>query len=156
MIKQSVALDPYFLLLYSFAKLHSLAVIHAEITEDLPSTGEVAESSQSLVAPPPAVSPPSQERESYKKLGLTKQVLAAHTQKEEQAFLHRFRELRKLSPLGGSCSEYLERQKEQIGSNGTTQHRRHTDTGRIILSHCNLRLCLFLTLSISIYIYDSF
>uniref|UniRef100_A0A9J7ZJ44 Period circadian protein homolog 2 n=1 Tax=Cyprinus carpio carpio TaxID=630221 RepID=A0A9J7ZJ44_CYPCA len=33
-------------------------------------------------------------REAYKKLGLTKQVLAAHTQKEEQAFLSRCRELR--------------------------------------------------------------
>uniref|UniRef100_A0A3Q3CIB4 Period circadian protein homolog 2 n=1 Tax=Haplochromis burtoni TaxID=8153 RepID=A0A3Q3CIB4_HAPBU len=87
-----------------------------EIIEDVPGTGEVAESSQNLAAPPCAFSPPSQERECYKKLGLTKQVLAAHTQKEEQAFLCHFRELRKLSPLEANCSEYLERQKEQIGS----------------------------------------
>uniref|UniRef100_A0A7N6BFI4 Period circadian protein homolog 2 n=1 Tax=Anabas testudineus TaxID=64144 RepID=A0A7N6BFI4_ANATE len=53
------------------------------------------------------------ERESYKKLGLTKQVLAAHTQKEEQAFLYRFRELRSLTALKGNCSQYLERHREQ-------------------------------------------
>ncbi|CAI5641208.1 unnamed protein product [Oreochromis niloticus] len=87
-----------------------------EIIEDVPGAVEVAESSQNLAPPPCAFSPPSQERECYKKLGLTKQVLAAHTQKEEQAFLCRFRELRKLSPLEANCSEYLERQKEQIGS----------------------------------------
>lgn len=88
----------------------------SEIIEDVPGAGEVAESSQNLAAPPCAFSPPSQERECYKKLGLTKQVLAAHTQKEEQAFLCHFRELRRLSPLEANCSEYLERQKEQIGS----------------------------------------
>uniref|UniRef100_A0A669CF81 Period circadian protein homolog 2 n=1 Tax=Oreochromis niloticus TaxID=8128 RepID=A0A669CF81_ORENI len=88
----------------------------SEIIEDVLGAVEVAESSQNLVPPPCAFSPPSQERECYKKLGLTKQVLAAHTQKEEQAFLCRFRELRKLSPLEANCSEYLERQKEQIGS----------------------------------------
>ncbi|XP_026004464.1 period circadian protein homolog 2 isoform X3 [Astatotilapia calliptera] len=87
-----------------------------EIIEDVPGAGEVAESIQNLAAPPCAFSPPSQERECYKKLGLTKQVLAAHTQKEEQAFLCHFRELRRLSPLEANCSEYLERQKEQIGS----------------------------------------
>uniref|UniRef100_A0A8C4GEI6 Period circadian protein homolog 2 n=1 Tax=Dicentrarchus labrax TaxID=13489 RepID=A0A8C4GEI6_DICLA len=70
----------------------------SEIIEDIPGTGEAVESCQNLGAPPPsAVSPPSQERESYKKLGLTKQVLAAHTQKEEQAFLFRFKELRGLT-----------------------------------------------------------
>lgn len=68
---------------------------------------------------PSAVSPPSQEKEAYKRLGLTKQVLAAHTQKEEQAFLYRVRELRGLSSLQSNCSEYLERQREQISTNGT-------------------------------------
>uniref|UniRef100_H3DCQ3 Period circadian protein homolog 2 n=1 Tax=Tetraodon nigroviridis TaxID=99883 RepID=H3DCQ3_TETNG len=72
----------------------------SEIIEDIPGTGETMESGQSPTAPSPfAVSPPSQEREAYKKLGLTKQVLAAHTQKEEQAFLYRVRELRGLSSL---------------------------------------------------------
>lgn len=98
--------------------------VHAEIIEDIPGTGETMESGQSPTAPSPfAVSPPSQEREAYKKLGLTKQVLAAHTQKEEQAFLYRVRELRGLSSLKANCSEYLERQREQIASNGTSQEQ---------------------------------
>lgn len=72
---------------------------------------------------PSALSAPSPEREAYKKLGLTKQVLAAHTQKEEQAFLYRVRELRGLSSLKSNCSEYLERRREQITSNGTAQEK---------------------------------
>lgn len=93
--------------------------------EDISGAGETAESSKNSVVPS-AVSPPSQERESYKKLGLTKQVLAAHTQKEEQAFLYRFKELRGLTALKANCSQYLERQREQITSDGTTSH--HTNT----------------------------
>uniref|UniRef100_A0A3Q4HFY0 Period circadian protein homolog 2 n=1 Tax=Neolamprologus brichardi TaxID=32507 RepID=A0A3Q4HFY0_NEOBR len=95
---------------------YSSTIVHVGDKKPQPESGEVAESSQNLAAPPCAFSPPSQERECYKKLGLTKQVLAAHTQKEEQAFLCHFRELRRLSPLEANCSEYLERQKEQIGS----------------------------------------
>uniref|UniRef100_A0A3B4AJ51 Period circadian protein homolog 2 n=1 Tax=Periophthalmus magnuspinnatus TaxID=409849 RepID=A0A3B4AJ51_9GOBI len=60
-------------------------------------------------------------RESYKKLGLTKQVLAAHTQKEEQVFLNRFKELRTLTTLKANCSEYLERQREQTSNDGDHQ-----------------------------------
>uniref|UniRef100_A0A665T7Q3 Period circadian protein homolog 2 n=1 Tax=Echeneis naucrates TaxID=173247 RepID=A0A665T7Q3_ECHNA len=89
----------------------------SEIIEDVQGTGETVESSQNPGVPPCAVSPPShEERESYKKLGLTKQVLAAHTQKEEQAFLYRFRELRGVSTLKANCSQYLERQKDQIAT----------------------------------------
>uniref|UniRef100_A0A665TFX0 Period circadian protein homolog 2 n=1 Tax=Echeneis naucrates TaxID=173247 RepID=A0A665TFX0_ECHNA len=62
---------------------------------------------------------------SQMKLGLTKQVLAAHTQKEEQAFLYRFRELRGVSTLKANCSQYLERQKDQIASYGASKH--HTN-----------------------------
>uniref|UniRef100_A0A673HCD3 Period circadian protein homolog 2 n=1 Tax=Sinocyclocheilus rhinocerous TaxID=307959 RepID=A0A673HCD3_9TELE len=69
-----------------------------------------------LTVPPAAVSPHNQEREAYKKLGLTKQVLAAHTQKEEQAFLSRFRELRGVHAFKADCSLYLERQKGQVTS----------------------------------------
>ncbi|KAM8849852.1 period circadian protein homolog 2 isoform 2-T3 [Spinachia spinachia] len=87
-----------------------------EIIEDVHGTGEPVESSQNSRAPLSVVSPPSQERESYKKLGLTKQVLAAHTQKEEQTFLYRVRELRGLTALKENCSQYLERQREQIAS----------------------------------------
>lgn len=93
-----------------------------EIIEDVPGTAETAESAQCVGAPPPpsAVAAPSQEKEPYKKLGLTKQVLAAHTQKEEQAFLFRFRELRGLNSLKANCSQYLERQREQVTSDGTS------------------------------------
>lgn len=96
------------------------AVIDTEIIEDIPGTGETADSSQNPGTALSAVSPPSQERESYKKLGLTKQVLAAHTQKEEQAFLYRFKELRGLTALKANCSQYLERQREQITTDGTS------------------------------------
>lgn len=108
-------------MIYIMFEVLSPAVIRAEIIEDVPGAGETVESGQNLGAPPAAaVSPPSRERESYKKLGLTKQVLAAHTQKEEQAFLYRFRELRGLTALKANCSQYLERQREQIASDGTT------------------------------------
>ncbi|CAJ1072275.1 period circadian protein homolog 2 isoform X5 [Xyrichtys novacula] len=91
--------------------------VSEEIIEDVPVIGETAEPSLYIGGPVSVVSPPSQERESYKKLGLTKQVLAAHTQKEEQAFLYRFRELRRLTALKANCSQYLQRQREQTASN---------------------------------------
>ncbi|XP_059199890.1 period circadian protein homolog 2 [Centropristis striata] len=86
----------------------------SEMIGDVQGTGETVESSQSPGAPLSVVSPPSQEKEFYKKLGLTKQVLAAHTQKEEQTFLYRFRELRGLTALKENCSQYLKRQKEHV------------------------------------------
>ncbi|KAM9318953.1 LOW QUALITY PROTEIN: period circadian protein homolog 2-like [Pholidichthys leucotaenia] len=73
----------------------------SEITED------VAESPAPPALPVSVVSPPSQEKETYKRLGLTKQVLAAHTQKEEQAFLSRCRELRNARSFQRDCSTYL-------------------------------------------------
>uniref|UniRef100_A0A672Q1N0 Period circadian protein homolog 2 n=1 Tax=Sinocyclocheilus grahami TaxID=75366 RepID=A0A672Q1N0_SINGR len=95
---------------------YSSTIVHVgdkkEIIEDVPST-EGTEG-QGLTVPPAAVSPHNQEREAYKKLGLTKQVLAAHTQKEEQAFLSRFRELRGVHAFKADCSLYLERQKGQL------------------------------------------
>uniref|UniRef100_A0A672Q1S5 Period circadian protein homolog 2 n=1 Tax=Sinocyclocheilus grahami TaxID=75366 RepID=A0A672Q1S5_SINGR len=97
---------------------YSSTIVHVgdkkEIIEDVPST-EGTEG-QGLTVPPAAVSPHNQEREAYKKLGLTKQVLAAHTQKEEQAFLSRFRELRGVHAFKADCSLYLERQKGQVTS----------------------------------------
>ncbi|XP_030628984.1 period circadian protein homolog 2 isoform X2 [Chanos chanos] len=87
----------------------------SEIIEDVAGGGDTAEGPTQAV-PTSTISPPSQEREPYKKLGLTKQVLAAHTQKEEQAFLSRFRELRGVHAFKADCSLYLERQKGQVGS----------------------------------------
>ncbi|XP_043989696.1 period circadian protein homolog 2 isoform X1 [Gambusia affinis] len=84
----------------------------SEITEDVPVAGDMPESSQNINTPRP-VSPPSQEMESYKKLGLTKQVLAAHTQKEEQTFLCRIRELRGLTPHKANGSLPLDQQRDE-------------------------------------------
>lgn len=84
----------------------------AEIIED------VAESP----APPPlpisVVSPPSQEKEAYKRLGLTKQVLAAHTQKEEQAFLTRCRELLHARSFQKDYSSHLHKQRGPTNAEG--------------------------------------
>lgn len=76
-----------------------------EIIED------VAESPAPPALPVSVVSPPSQEKEAYKRLGLTKQVLAAHTQKEEQAFLTRCRELMNTRTFQRDCSTYLHKQR---------------------------------------------
>ncbi|XP_029789393.1 period circadian protein homolog 2 isoform X2 [Suricata suricatta] len=54
------------------------------------------------------------EKEPLRTLGLTKEVLAAHTQKEEQNFLLKFKELRKLHIFQSRCHHYLqERSKGQ-------------------------------------------
>uniref|UniRef100_A0A673H8T8 Period circadian protein homolog 2 n=1 Tax=Sinocyclocheilus rhinocerous TaxID=307959 RepID=A0A673H8T8_9TELE len=108
---------------------YSSTIVHVgdkkEIIEDVPSA-EGTEG-QGLTVPPAAVSPHNQEREAYKKLGLTKQVLAAHTQKEEQAFLSRFRELRGVHAFKADCSLYLERQKGQVTSEGSPVDGQHSD-----------------------------
>nr|AII78244.1 period 2 [Kryptolebias marmoratus] len=72
---------------------------------------DVAESPAPPAVPVSMVSPPSQEKEAYKRLGLTKEVLAAHTQKEEQAFLNRCRELRNARSLQKECSSYPHNQR---------------------------------------------
>ncbi|MGH0169948.1 UNVERIFIED_CONTAM: hypothetical protein FKN15_058155 [Acipenser sinensis] len=69
---------------------------------------------ESQPPPPPALPPASavpavsQEKEAYKKRGLTKEVLAAHTQQEEQAFLSKFKELRGFRMFQSPCSFYLQ------------------------------------------------
>lgn len=65
------------------------------------------------------VSPPSQEEEAYKRLGLTKQVLAAHTQKEEQAYLHRCRELHNARTVQMDSFTYLYEQRGPADAEGT-------------------------------------
>lgn len=84
-----------------------------EIIED------VAESPAPPALPVSVVSPPSQEKEAYKRLGLTKQVLAAHTQKEEQAFLTRCRELHNARTFQRDCSTYLHKQRGPAIAEGT-------------------------------------
>lgn len=80
-------------------------ICFTEIIED------VAESPAPPALPVSVVSPPSQEKEAYKRLGLTKQVLAAHTQKEEQAFLTRCRELINTRTFQRDCSTYLHKKR---------------------------------------------
>lgn len=90
-----------------------MALFHStEIIED------VAESPAPPALPVSVVSPPSQEKEAYKRLGLTKQVLAAHTQKEEQAFLNRCRELRNARTFQKDCSTYLHKQRSPTNAEG--------------------------------------
>ncbi|KAK7163633.1 hypothetical protein R3I93_007626 [Phoxinus phoxinus] len=105
------------------SKLHLQKII-----EDVPSA-EGTEG-QGLAVPPAALSPHNPEREAYKKLGLTKQVLAAHTQKEEQTFLSRFRELRGVHAFKADCSLYLERQKGQVTSEAVPAARSCKHGGR--------------------------
>ncbi|XP_078791324.1 period circadian protein homolog 2 isoform X4 [Oryzias latipes] len=100
--------------------------VSREITEDVPGAGEVLEYCKNPGAPPCVVSPPSQGKESYRKLGLTKEVLAAHTQKEEQLFLCRFKDHCGLDALKPKCSQCLEPQGGEIRSNA----RRVTQPGR--------------------------
>ncbi|XP_031224291.1 period circadian protein homolog 2 [Mastomys coucha] len=61
----------------------------------------------------------SQEKGPLQKLGLTKEVLAAHTQREEQGFLQRFREVSRLGALQAHCQNYLqERSRAQTSDRG--------------------------------------
>lgn len=62
--------------------------------EDLPGLAPCPAPS-STVAPDPAP-------DAYRPVGLTKAMLSLHTQKEEQAFLSRFRDLGRLLGLNGS------------------------------------------------------
>lgn len=61
----------------------------------------------------------SQEKGPLQRLGLTKEVLASHTQKEEQSFLQKFREVRRLGILQAHCQHYLqERTRGQSSERG--------------------------------------
>lgn len=92
----------------------------AEIIED------VAES-PTPPAPVNVMTPPTAEQGAYRKLGLTKQVLAAHTQKEEQAFLSRCKDLC-LTSLQKTCTESSERDKTPANDGeDTSTCNTHTD-----------------------------
>lgn len=80
---------------------------------------DVAESPAPPTQPVSVVSPLSQEKEAYKRLGLTKQVLAAHTQKEEQAFLNRCGELRYARTFQKNCYTHLHKQRSSANAEGT-------------------------------------
>ncbi|XP_055472519.1 period circadian protein homolog 2 isoform X2 [Psammomys obesus] len=68
----------------------------------------------------------SQEKGPLQKLGLTKEVLAAHTQREEQGFLQRFREVSRLSALQAHCQNYLQERSRAQASERATPGLRNT------------------------------
>ncbi|KAM4836334.1 period circadian protein homolog 2 [Thomomys bottae] len=80
---------------------------------ELETVEDAASGPESLDGPSGAL---NQEKGPLQKLGLTKEVLAAHTQREEQGFLQRFREGRRLGALQAHCQYYLqERARAQAG-----------------------------------------
>ncbi|XP_068959353.1 period circadian protein homolog 2 isoform X2 [Petaurus breviceps papuanus] len=84
----------------------------SEMIEDPASGMESLDS----VAAPSSHCDSTPEKGPPKKVGLTKEVLAVHTQKEEQSFLHRFKETRRLSTFQSRCHSYLqERSKGRPG-----------------------------------------
>ncbi|XP_048836627.1 period circadian protein homolog 2 [Brienomyrus brachyistius] len=98
---------------------YSSTIVHVGDKKPQPESDITEDVVESLTPTAAALAPPSQEREPYKKLGLTKQVLAAHTQKEEQAFLSRCREQRRVRSLQASCSLSLPKQRGQPNTDAT-------------------------------------
>ncbi|XP_076837035.1 period circadian protein homolog 2-like [Brachyhypopomus gauderio] len=100
---------------------YSSTIVHVgdkKLQPELEIIEDVAES-PAPVALVSIMSPPTVEQGAYRKLGLTKQVLAAHTQKEEQVFLTRCREL--------CLNRSLLKTARPPGS--TARHRRETTDG---------------------------
>ncbi|XP_064439468.1 period circadian protein homolog 1 isoform X9 [Mirounga angustirostris] len=84
------------------------------------------------LAPGPAASPapsptvaPDPAPDAYRPVGLTKAVLSLHTQKEEQAFLSRFRDLSRLRALDGSSPASLAPGERGCHHGPTPPGRRH-------------------------------
>lgn len=88
-----------------------------EMIEDGPSGTEILDCQ--LFAPPSNSTHVNQEKDPFKKLGLTKEVLAVHTQKEEQSFLNKFKEIKKFHTFQNRCNYYLhDRPKGCPGEHG--------------------------------------
>ncbi|XP_062843281.1 period circadian protein homolog 2-like [Trichomycterus rosablanca] len=85
---------------------YSSTIVHVGDKKPQPAESEIIEDVSESPTPPAA------ERGAYRKVGLTRRVLAAHTQKEEQAFLSRCKEL---------CLASLQRS----GTGGAERERRH-------------------------------
>ncbi|XP_054838947.1 period circadian protein homolog 2 [Eublepharis macularius] len=87
-----------------------------EIIEDGPNGTEPTDNQAIAVQ---SSTPKTQEKETFKKLGLTKEVLAVHTQKEEQSFLTKCKEIKKLHIFQYHCNYYFqERPKGHPGERG--------------------------------------
>uniref|UniRef100_A0A8C3SQF6 Period circadian protein homolog 2 n=1 Tax=Chelydra serpentina TaxID=8475 RepID=A0A8C3SQF6_CHESE len=88
-----------------------------EMIEDGPSGTELLDSQ--LLVPPSSIIHVNQEKEPFKKLGLTKEILAVHTQKEEQSFLNKFKEIKRFKIFQSRCNNYLQdRPKGRPGERG--------------------------------------
>ncbi|XP_016391101.1 period circadian protein homolog 2-like [Sinocyclocheilus rhinocerous] len=94
---------------------YSSTIVHVGDKKTQPESEIIEDAAESPAPSTPVsvISPPTVEQEAYKKLGLTKQVLAAHTQKEEQAFLSRCRELRNGQALQKDCPPSTQRNRGQ-------------------------------------------
>ncbi|XP_040886755.1 period circadian protein homolog 1b isoform X2 [Toxotes jaculatrix] len=117
-----------------------------------PTRGPTSTANTAIAPPPPPPPPPPQatqpERDSWRggnvgggtggRLGLTKEVLSAHTQQEEQAFLDRFKDLSKLrvfdqtassamqchAPAANPLSRGVRCSRDYPAAGGSTGHRR--------------------------------
>jgi len=82
--------------------------------------------SLSPLPPPPPPPQPQPERDSRRsgggRLGLTKEVLSAHTQQEEQAFLDRFKDLSKLRVFDQTASSTVRYHTPAALSRGRHTH----------------------------------
>uniref|UniRef100_K7F2B9 Period circadian protein homolog 2 n=1 Tax=Pelodiscus sinensis TaxID=13735 RepID=K7F2B9_PELSI len=93
-----------------------------EIIEDGPSGTELLDSH--LLVPLSRTTHANQEKEPFKKLGLTKEILAVHTQKEEQSFLNKFKEIKRFNIFQSRCNYYLrDRPRGRPGKHGTRGQR---------------------------------
>ncbi|XP_053544539.1 period circadian protein homolog 2 isoform X1 [Ictalurus punctatus] len=89
---------------------YSSTIVHVGDKKPQPESEIIEDVAESPTPPVPVslMTPPTAEQGPYRKLGLTKQVLAAHTQKEEQAFLSRCRD-RSLTSLQKTYSDRSQR-----------------------------------------------
>uniref|UniRef100_H9G9I8 Period circadian regulator 1 n=1 Tax=Anolis carolinensis TaxID=28377 RepID=H9G9I8_ANOCA len=86
---------------------------------------EEAAPSATPPAPPPNVTPDREQQ--YRKVGLTKEVLSIHTQKEEQAFLTRFKDLSQVHVFNSSLG---------LSSQGQAHPGPHANRGKPGLVLC--------------------
>ncbi|XP_007669911.2 period circadian protein homolog 2 isoform X1 [Ornithorhynchus anatinus] len=78
---------------------------------------------------PPSNCNGNQDKEPFKKLGLTKEILAVHTQKEEQSFLHKFKEIKRFNIFQSRCNYYLQERSKGRASERVTRVLRNGASG---------------------------
>lgn len=78
----------------------------------------------------PLIPPGHTEKEPYKQLGLTKEVLVAHTQKEENDFLSGFMDVKRLSAFRTRCNTYMHEKPGALRSRAPDASGRRTGKTR--------------------------